>query len=427
MILRVILILTLAMLSQKQIDVIREPLHDYNILSGVTGSAKTYVTNLKWYELICNAPENSKFIQSGNTEGSLWDNITSPLLEIDRGIGWLSYKGIANKMRIIVNHTGTQVVCTGANTENAKDRIQGKSVKGWYGDEIVKQPRSFVEMASSRCREVVNGIMVRTPIIWTCNPDSPSHYIKTNYIDNLDMDVRNWFFGFFDNPTITQEFIDKLKKEYSGVFYQRMILGLWTTAEGQIYDKFEKSVHVVDTIPVDRIKEYVLGIDWGYESHMAILLIGITGDKQYYICDEMYVRHQLIDKSLVIPWTNVSHGYADSSRPEYIVQFKDVTGITIYPALNDVVEGIQEVQKGFVLRDNGEYGLYIHSKCVNTIKEIENYRWKQNKEGVGKDEPIKEKDHAMDSMRYVVYSRKSSFDYSTLPDISIKHGVSINA
>ena len=138
------------------------------------------------------------------------------------------------------------------------------------------------------------------------------------------------------------------------------------------------------------------------------------------------LTHQLIDSTLKIPWKNVSHGYADPGRPDYIVQFKNVTGITIYPAINDVVEGIQEVQKQFVQRDNGEYGMYISSKCVNTIREIENYRWKQNKEGVGRDEPIKEDDHAVDGIRYAIYTMKSGFDYGSLPSISITHERSIN-
>ena len=68
----------------------------------------------------------------------------------------------------------------------------------------------------------------------------------------------------------------------------------------------------------------------------------------------------------------------------------------------------------------------IASKCMNTIREIENYRWKQNKEGVGRDEPIKENDHAVDGIRYPIYTMKSGFDYGTLPAISITHGTGIN-
>jgi PBSX family phage terminase large subunit len=411
------------MLSQKQIDVISEPLHDYNILSGVTGSGKSFATNLKWYEIITTAPKNSLFLQTGNNEESVWDNITSKLLEIDKTDHWLQYKAVANKKRIIVRPTGTQVVCTGANTENAKDRIQGKNVAGWYADEIVKQPRSFVEMALSRCRKEENGKMVMTPVIWTCNPDSPSHYIKTDYIDNQQIDIRNWFFGFYDNPLITDEYIEKQKKNFSGVFYDRMILGLWVLAEGVIYNEFARDKHVVDVLP-EMYSTFEVGVDWGYSNPMVYLLVGITGDDEYYIIDEYYKTQQLVDDSLRTELTDQfdyqfnTNAFCDRSRPEQMRQLSNIfPELNVRGAENDVTDGIQEVAKRFKMRDNGKYGLYIHSRCINLIRELENYRWKENKSGISKDEPLKEDDHCVDALRYVIYSKRKNFDFSHSPDV----------
>jgi len=65
-------------------------------------------------------------------------------------------------------------------------------------------------MAMSRCRQVIDDVMYLMPVIWTCNPDSPSHYIKTEYMDNTDQKdvaIKNLFFGFKDNPTITDVYI----------------------------------------------------------------------------------------------------------------------------------------------------------------------------------------------------------------------------
>ena len=87
---------------------------------------------------------------------------------------------------------------------------------------------------------------------------------------------------------------------------------------------------MVTSYPKERISEYVLGVDWGFEHPLALSLIGIDYDDNYWIIDEIYTKHQLIDKSLVDlmkqkGWFDIEYGngitrpkyaYADSARPE---------------------------------------------------------------------------------------------------------------
>jgi phage terminase large subunit len=45
----------------------------------------------------------------------------------------------------------------------------------------------------------------------------------------------------------------------------------------------------------------------------------------------------------------------------------------------------------------------IEPKCTNLIREFSSYRWNETKEGRNdKEEPVKENDHAMDALRYMV-------------------------
>ena len=56
--------------------------------------------------------------------------------------------------------------------------------------------------------------------------------------------------------------------------------------------------------------------------------------------------------------------------------------------------------------------LFIHPNCVNLIKEIERYRWKERRADSDQDEPEKEFDHLMDAMRYIIlmhYKNKTNF------------------
>jgi PBSX family phage terminase large subunit len=428
--------------SKKQANFYYSDLKDFNLLWGKTGSGKSFCVNLKFYKDICRAKTRKKFLLSGNTQESLYDNVISELLEFDKGIDQLEYVTVANRQRIIVKGTGTRVKCIGANNEKAQDRIQGGNEDEWYADEVVKQPKSFVEMAVSRCRYEKNGVLRTSPIIWTFNPDSPSHYIKLNYFDLiLELCGQEIFFDFKDNPLIYDEvtgkwkgdFVEKTSKRFSGVFKERMYHGRWSAAEGVIYDKFDRNEHVIEGYPEKEVKEYVIGIDWGYakDHPLAILLIAVT-DNAYYVVDEIYTEQQLIDESLKqlitdkgwfnLPYYEVdkfksfvnkheikpTYAYADSARPDYITLFTRLTGVSTIGGLKDVDEGIQAVQRKFIKKGNGYYGLYICKKCVNTIREFELYRWDSKvSTGEGKDVPVKKDDHCPDAVRYVVFTRDS--------------------
>jgi len=275
--------------SIKQRQVYHSEFKDFSLLWGKTGSGKSFVANLKFYKWICRAPKNSKFILSGNTQESLHDNVISELKKFDAGINWLQYKTVANKQRLIVKHTGTRVKCIGANNEKAQDRIQGGNEDGWYADEVIKQPKSFVDMAISRCRYEKNGVLTFAPVLWTFNPDGQSHYIKTDYFDKIqEINGEEIFFSFEDNPLIYDEikkgfkgdFVDKIKKRFTGVFKLRMVEGKWANAEGVIYDKFDRNKHIVESYPIPEVKEYVLGIDWGYaKEYVEAMYLMLQQDK----------------------------------------------------------------------------------------------------------------------------------------------------
>ena len=68
-------------------------------------------------------------------------------------------------------------------------------------------------------------------------------------------------------------------------------------------------------------------------------------------------------------------------------------------ANNDVLDGIRLV--GMLL--NLEK-LVFASSCVETIKEFASYIWDEKAAQRGEDRPVKENDHAMDAVRYFVYT-----------------------
>jgi phage terminase large subunit len=78
-------------------------------------------------------------------------------------------------------------------------------------------------------------------------------------------------------------------------------------------------------------------------------------------------------------------------------------GIDTMEADKAVSVGIQAVQLRLVKAGDDRPRLFIHSGCINMISEFFEYRWAENKEGRNADEkPVKDSDHAMDALRYMV-------------------------
>lgn len=385
------------------------------ILNGPTGSGKSYGLNLKWYEILCTADKGDQFILAGNTAESIYKNVISDLLKFDT-CGDLNY---TKNPSLISTRNGAICFCVGVNNDGGEKRTQGGSVKAAYIDEVTTIARSPFDQIMARARWVVDGKLQEMPVFMTCNAGSPSHYIKREYIDMPEKGAVVEYYDFWDNPVMSQEYIDALKKKFTGVFFERMVMNKWVSAEGVVYNMFDRRTHIIDKWP-DDIDQYILGVDWGYENPLAILLIGIDSDNTYYVLDEIYTSKQLIDKSLFNllhkkGWYNLKtkyktvrpeSAYCDSARPEYIYQFHQLCGITSFQANKEVNEGIQHVSIKLTDKGNGKKSLYVLNTCVKTIMEFESYSWKRDRSGESVDTVIKENDHAMDALRYAIHTHE---------------------
>jgi len=78
-------------------------------------------------------------------------------------------------------------------------------------------------------------------------------------------------------------------------------------------------------------------------------------------------------------------------------------GILTTPARKDIAAGIAAVKKRLIVQPDGRPRLVIHASCKETISEAFDYAWESGKEGHNaKEIPAKDRDHAMDALRYMV-------------------------
>lgn len=200
-----------------------------NLLQGSVSAGKTWISLILWALWTATRPKEHLYMMCGKSLQTLNRNCLLPLQGLI-GEKYFSYS-LSAKEGILF---GRKIILEGANDKRSEGKIRGSTLGGVYCDELTLFPEDFFTMLLSRLR------VAGAKLIATTNPDVPTHWLKTEYIDNVNLsdDMLNVFFSIDDNTTLPKDYVSSLKKEYTGVYYDRFILGKWVVANGAIYKIF---------------------------------------------------------------------------------------------------------------------------------------------------------------------------------------------
>ena len=386
------------MISNKQKEVVRcVELENPKILvlSGAKRAGKTYIMIYCFLRHIAKYENKGySFILGGTNQSSLRRNVLNDLEMI-----------IGHEIRLAKdNHFklfGNKIYCFDGANADAYKKVRGFTSYGAFLNEATTLHDSFVKECISRCSGEGARIYMDT------NPENPTHTVKIDYIDksgqrleNGQLNIKAFQFTLYDNTFLDKEYVKSIEASTpSGMFYDRDILGKWVAAEGVVYKDFNREKHYIKDTEGIQFKRYFAGVDYGWEHYGSIVVVGIDIYNNYYLLEEHSYQHKDIDqwcsigKDIVKRYGNINF-YCDHARPDYVNKMR-VEGLRAINAKKDVIEGISEVAKLFKTNR-----LFIVEPKVKRFKEeIYNYVWKP-----GKDEPIKEQDDVLDSLRYAIYT-----------------------
>lgn len=390
-------------LSKKQLHFLLSSDARINIADGAIRSGKTFVFNLRWLDYIVNGPKGT-LLMAGKTIRTLERNV----LKAENGLfdlvgeGNYKYNGSTGELEI----SGRKIICIGASDERSENKIRGMTLAGALCDEVTLFPKSFIEQLIGRCS--VAGSM----LFWNCNPDSPYHFIKQEYLENPNMKplIKHWRFLMYDNPYLVKtnpEYIKQAETTYTGVFYKRNVLGQWALAEGIVYDNFTDEC-IVEELP-EEFDEIYVGVDHGVTHPATFIMIGVK-DREVYVIKE-FCQSNRTNSELADEFINFIDGYSvdgitvDSAAASLILEFNK-RGIYTTDCNKEVVDGITLVTQLI-----GENRLFVHKSCKNLIKEFYTYSWDDKKSiSQGKDVVIKLNDDCCDALRYAC---KTFLDFDT--------------
>jgi PBSX family phage terminase large subunit len=388
--------------GQKSLNFIRNPIESdarINILEGSVRSSKTVTMIPKWLNYIVNGPKGL-LIMTGVSKDTIYDNV---LMDLFDTIGERNYH--YNRQSGDLTIYGRKIKVVGAKDEGSEKYLRGKTLAGAYCDEVSLMPERFF-------KQLLNRMSVKGAKLYaTTNPDTPFHYLYTEYITDskklFSGMVKVLHFILDDNPNLDDEYKDFIKEAYKGLWYDRMILGLWKIAEGAIYDMFTEDNEYSDGNgpKYDLWHKRYYCMDYGTTNPCVFLEI-IEQDGKYYVENEYYYDSKkegrqkddseyADDLVKFIGNKRYSMLVIDPSAASFKVTARG-KGIRLKDADNDVLDGIRLVSSLFTLKM-----LKVNKdKCPNFMNERSAYIWDEKAAKLGEEKPVKEHDHAMDALRY---------------------------
>lgn len=263
-------------------------------------------------------------------------------------------------------------------------------------------------------------------VLGDANPGPPTHWIlhrpslrviESRHEDNptlYDQTSGTWT----ARGLVTLAVLDALP----GVRRARGRYGKWVAAEGQVYEDFDRAVHLVDRFDVPESWRRYWVLDFGYTNPFVWQEWAEDPDGRLYVVQEIYRARRLVEDHA----RDILQLTAKSPRPAAVIcdhdaedraTFERHAGVRTVAAFKAVSPGIEAVQARLRLAGDGRPRLYIMRDTVTerdealaeerkptcTLDEVDVYVWPKAVDGRPiKEAPVKDNDHGMDALRYVV-------------------------
>ena len=314
-------------------------------------------------------------------------------------------------LKLTCKANGNQIIFRGMNDDKQREKLKsitfqkGKLTDVWL-EEATEFTQADLEIIDDRLRgELPEGQFYQ--IRMTFNPVNKSHWIKKIFFDIPDPNVLTHHSTYLMNRFIDDAYRARMerRKLVDPEGYQIYGLGEWGEIGGLILNNWEvKEVS-------DNLQDYddiAIGQDFGFNHANAILLLGWK-DGNVHIISELY-GHEKDSSEWIVEAQKAElpknkQMWCDSAEPDRIKMWKDAgfRSKAVSKEPNSVKAQIDWLKGGTIKGKKVNRKIYVHPRCVNTIKELQQWKWKKDeRSGEYLDEPVPVMDDAMAALRYGV-------------------------
>lgn len=309
-----------------------------------------------------------------------------------------------------------------------KTQEKGESLIALYGWESVQErgkgrglSNDFIvldEVAQYRnfwigWEEVLSPTLIDTKgsALFISTPKGFNHFYDLFNLEGKNKDFKSFKFTSFDNPHIPQEELERERQTKTETRFEQEFLANFKKTEGLVYKEFDRLRHVTDAEP-SRVVKVMAGIDWGWTNPASVHRIREDGDRHYWIDQEFYKTHHSTEQ--IVEYVKLLRPeivYPDPAEPDRL-EIARQNGLNVREVSKDIEAGIVCLQELFK-----QNRIHIHPSCINLIWELETYHYPERRPNQNeKETPVKENDHAVDEIRYVLYNQEPTItNFSSLP------------
>lgn len=305
-------------------------------------------------------------------------------------------------LQLTCRHNGNKIIFRGMNDDKQREKLKsitfqhGKLTDVWL-EEATEFTQADFEIIDDRLRgELPTGQFYQ--IRMTFNPVNKNHWIKKVFFDFADENVLTHHSTYLNNRFIDEAYHARMerRRQIDPDGYRIYGLGEWGEIGGLILSNY--IIEDFDTSP-GNFNYMVNAQDFGFNHANCIGEVGFK-DGELYLCKELYEygkdTAELIQLAAKKNFNKELTMWCDSAEPDRIKMWRKAgyKAMPVRKEPNSVKAQIDHLK---------QHRIHIHPSCVNTIKEIQQWKWrKDEKTGEYMDEPVPFQDDAMAMLRYSI-------------------------
>jgi len=340
------------------------------------------------------------------------DILWEPLKKMSKGL-WVEKPNETRlELRLSTQDGGTAIIYLKG--WESVESLRGMQFDFLVLDEVAKF-RNFWELWHEVLRATLGPR--KGDALFLSTPRGYNHFFDLYHAEDENQNYKSFHFTSYDNPHMDREELEAARDELSDDQFAQEYLADFRKQEGLVYKDFDRKRHLFDTQKPNG--EIVLGIDFGFTNPACILEIVKDHDGTYWVMSEWYKSGKTEKEIAEVAASHTpNYVYADPQSPSAINELTkaNMPIFEVRKGADSVVSGIDKVR---TLLWNNQ--LRIHKDCINLIQEFETYHYAEARDGKKGENPVKENDHALDALRYVVMMNvhSSSSDESSSEEFKL--------
>ena len=349
------------------------------ICDGAVRSGKTIVMSLAFVLWAMTNFDKTNFAICGKTVSNAERNILKPFEQIEGVPFETNYKVSTRMLTVKSGDKENYFYLFGGKDESSYALIQGITLAGVLFDEVALMPQSFVDQAIARTLSFKNA-----KIWFNCNPESPNHWFYKEWMINKGKKYKHLHFLMSDNPILGKDEIKRAENLFTGVFYERYILGKWVRAEGIVFPEFANNPDkwIIDKkdLPYS-FRECAAGFDiGGNNSAYAITCTATDYDGVYYVLKSSKKQANELPMEDV---EKFAFGFLDDVKEKYNLNIEEVNTDHVDVIINTLNEKRYLFNKTYkppledrpfaisMLLAQGKIK-FVKNECDDLIEELQN-------------------------------------------------------